>query len=209
MPSPLQNAKRAVVQVGSGRGFVVSAGESRYIITAAHCVPSDRLPTPHLANSTSELTFAKLIGRVGSKRQTIWAELCVYSLVDDVAVFAAPDDQAVYEECNRFEVFTAAAFKLGDPPVALAPHLLESDPGMAAFVLSLDCEWKSCTVRTAGRFLRIADTEITTIESGMSGSPIIDAKGAAIGLVSTSGANGSVNPSLMDCLPPWLLRKLT
>jgi hypothetical protein len=37
----------------------------------------------------------------------------------------------------------------------------------------------------------------------MSGSPIIDIIGAAIGLVSTGGT-----PSLMDCLPPWLLREL-
>jgi hypothetical protein len=34
--------------------------------------------------------------------------------------------------------------------------------------------------------------------------------GAAIGLVSTgSGGDGfNMNPSLSDCLPPWLLRKL-
>jgi hypothetical protein len=204
MPSPLQNAKRAVVQVGSGRGFVVSAGESRYIITAAHCVPRDGLPRPHLANSTSQLTFPELIGPVGSNRKTIWAELCVYSLVDDVAAFAAPDDQALYEQCNRFEVFTAAALKIGNPPVALAPHLWEGDPGTAAFVLSLDCEWKPCTVRGAGRFLWIAKDGDNHIKSGMSGSPIIDANGAAIGVVSI----GPVNPSLMDCLPPWLLRKL-
>jgi len=40
----------------------------------------------------------------------------------------------------------------------------------------------------------------------MSGSPIIDANGAAIGLISTG--DGDMNPSLTDCLPPWLLRKL-
>jgi hypothetical protein len=39
----------------------------------------------------------------------------------------------------------------------------------------------------------------------MSGSPIVDASGAAIGVISTGDASGaeSVNPSLMDCLPPW------
>ena len=49
------NAKRAVVQVGDGRGFVVGAGEyDRYVITAAHCLP--RQPKPHLANGVPELT---------------------------------------------------------------------------------------------------------------------------------------------------------
>jgi len=42
----------------------------------------------------------------------------------------------------------------------------------------------------------------------LSGSPIVDANGWAIGLISTSGDNQHVSPSLMDCLPPWLLRKL-
>jgi hypothetical protein len=34
--------------VGDGRGFVVSAGEYRFVITAAHCLPQH--PSPHLAN---------------------------------------------------------------------------------------------------------------------------------------------------------------
>jgi hypothetical protein len=46
------------------------------------------------------------------------------------------------------------------------------------------------------------------IKSGMSGSPFLDDDGAAIGLVSTGSGDGfNMNPSLADCLPPWLLRK--
>jgi hypothetical protein len=73
-------------------------------------------------------------------------------------------------------------------------------------VLSLDGEWQSCTVHNGGRFLRITNHGKNSIKGGMSGSPIIDATGAAIGLISTG--DGDMNPSLMDCLPPWLLRKL-
>jgi hypothetical protein len=52
-----QIAKRAVIRVGYGRGFIVSAGESRYVITAVYCLPRYRIPRPHLANSVPELTF--------------------------------------------------------------------------------------------------------------------------------------------------------
>jgi hypothetical protein len=96
VPGAVQKAKRAVVQVGYGRGFVVSAGEyERYVITAAHCLPRSRYPRPHLANGAAELTFPRIIGPLGSKRskQTICAELSFLSLADDVAVFAEPDNQ--------------------------------------------------------------------------------------------------------------------
>jgi hypothetical protein len=45
-----------------------------------------------------------------------------------------------------------------------------------------------------------------SIKSGMSGSPIIDSDGRAIGLGSTSGGGEhgghNVNPNLLDYLPP-------
>jgi hypothetical protein len=41
------------------------------------------------------------------------------------------------------------------------------------------------------------------IQSGMSGSPILDADGDAIGAVST----GAGNPRLLDALPGWFLAK--
>ena len=57
-------AKQAVINVGDGRGFIVSAGDMRYIITAAHCLPYSRFPTPHLANGINELTFPNVLGRI-------------------------------------------------------------------------------------------------------------------------------------------------
>jgi hypothetical protein len=199
-------AKRAVVQIGrGGRGFVVNAGESRFVITAAHCLPFDRLPTPHLANSVPELTFPKIIGRLGSKRQTIWGELCAFSLTDDVAVFSEPDGE-LGDQWEKFAQFTEAGMMIGKPPDAVEPYKWETTPGMAAWVLSLAGEWQPCTVHNAARFLRITNHGSNHIEGGMSGEPIIDANGAAIGLISTG--DGEMNPSLLDCLPPWLLRKL-
>jgi hypothetical protein len=61
-------------------------------------------------------------------------------------------------------------------------------------------------VHNNGRFLRITNQVGNHIKGGMSGSPIIDANGGAIGPVSTG--DGDTNPSLIDCLPSWLLRRL-
>jgi secreted trypsin-like serine protease len=50
----------SVVSVGpkKGRGFIVAAEhDSRYIITAAHCLPEEQFPMPDLGNSVNELTW--------------------------------------------------------------------------------------------------------------------------------------------------------
>ena len=60
----------------------------------------------------------------------------------------------------------------------------------------------SGAVHHDGRFLYLIGPR-GFIEPGMSGSPILDENGAAIGLVSTGDG-----PSLIDCLPPWLSRRL-
>jgi hypothetical protein len=74
-------------------------------------------------------------------------------------------------------------------------------------VLSLEGNWQPCIVHNgAGRFLRVSGG--VAINSGMSGSRILDGEGAAIGLIPTGTADQNLNPNLTDCLPPWLLRKL-
>jgi hypothetical protein len=69
--------------------------------------------------------------------------------------------------------------------------------------------------RKAGRRKHlIVGTAIEILADGrvtdwfMSGSPILNGDGAAIGLISTGSTDSNINPSLSDCLPPWLLRKL-
>ena len=200
--------KHSVINVGTGRGFIVSAGESRYIVTAAHCVES-RIPKPHLANGINEKTIPNVLGKLGSKRQTVWAELHFCSICDDVVVLSEPDGQELYDKWRRYETFTATAISLGNPPEIVELYKWSETPGAAASVFSLDGEWQSCTLHNGGRFLSIEENSL--IKSGMSGSPIIDSNGAAIGLISTSGGGEhghNISPNLLDCLPPWLLRKL-
>ena len=74
------NLARSVLTVGGGRGFVVETErEDRFIITAGH---------------TWERTYAKLVGPVGGE-PTVWAECVFINPVDDLAVLAPPDNQAL------------------------------------------------------------------------------------------------------------------
>ncbi|WP_314961492.1 serine protease [Bradyrhizobium cosmicum] len=197
----------AIVKVGGGRGFIVSSGTDHYVITAAHCLPRSRYPRPHLANSGNDLIFPEIIGQIGSKKRNIWGELCVLSLTDDIAVLAAPDNQSLPERADEYERFTGTALSVGISPVAVPPSEWHSLPGAPAWVLSVQRQWVPCAVFNNGRFLYVRGA---SIESGMSGSPILDTNGAAIGAISTSSNDDTVNmhPSLTDCLPTWLLRKL-
>ena len=80
--------------------------------------------------------------------------------------------------------------------------------GSKGFVLSLDRIWLPCSVHNGGRYLTLDGVKI---ESGMSGSLILNADGAAIDLISTGneGLGNNFQPSLEDCLPSWLWRKLS
>ena len=83
-----------------------------------HHPPRWRLPSPHLANDVEQLTFRRIIGPRGSKRKqrTIWAELRLFSLTDDVTVLAEPDGQALWDEHDGYQAFTEQAMKIGRSP---------------------------------------------------------------------------------------------
>ena len=151
--------------------------------------------------------LANLVGPLAKDERTIWAGLVVDNLVDDVAVLAEPDGHELSDECESYETFTTAVMMIGKPPIAVAPHEWGITNGTAAWVLSLDRKWQPCHVHNGGRF----NHQESKDRRRNVRVPIIDANGAAIGLVSTgNGARESpgICPSLADCLPPWLLRKL-
>jgi hypothetical protein len=85
--------------------------------------------------------------------------------------------------------------------------LIEKRPEISALMLALKGEWQPCTLDKASRFVNIRQGG-SKIDCGMSGSPILDANGAAVALISTGGGSRNLNPALMDCLPGWLLRMI-
>ena len=182
--------KRAVVRVGSGRGFVVQGERERYVITAGHCLP--HLPPCLTFSETQERTYENLIGTL-NEESTVWTECVFVDPISDLAVLGSPNGQDLSEEARRYQelVERAAPLRISDAP--------ESGP---AWLLSLEGNWFRCTASHRGRALWLTSDAII---GGMSGSPVVAESGAAIGVVAT-GPNAP-HPLLAYSLPAGLLRQ--
>jgi hypothetical protein len=195
----------SIVRVGDGRGFVVSGR----VITAAHCIIT---PEPERAGGWTENNLRQnILGKL-SKPNNVWAQIEVFSAMDDLAVLCEPDNQEISEECERYRklIEPSFGFRIGATPLPNDLDRWGDAPEIEVYLLSLaDNDWHRCTAQSNGRGALILHQDSKLIKSGMSGSPILDAEGNAIGLISTTSGNDfSTHPSLSDCLPPWLLRDL-
>jgi hypothetical protein len=212
--SPRDEVKNTVIRVGDGRGFIIEADGQRLVITAAHCLP--HFPPCHGANYLEERTYAKLLGRRDDPLPTVWAECLFVDPIADVAVLGSPDRQDLLEQADDYEALVTVAPALSIDEMA-DPDRLTEQRGEEAWLLSLDGRWTTCSVRVF-RGLWI-DHAVDGIRGGMSGSPILNSNGKAIGVVcigSGTGtedteacAEGGPNPRLTLCLPGWLLREIT
>lgn len=192
---PDAKLKQAVVRVNGGRGFIIEADKRRLVITAAHCLPTP--PPCHGGSYTEERTYAKLLGKLGGSEPTVWAECLFADPIADIAVLGSPDNQALYDEALDYEALTEDV-----------PFLPIGEPvgNTAAWLLTLDGDWMKCVVRLpGGRAIYIDDAE-DDIEAGMSGSPILNHDGTAVGVVCMN--ENSFNPRLTYDLPGWLLRSI-
>jgi hypothetical protein len=162
-------ALRAVLRVGEGRGFVVARKLERLVITAGHCLK--RLPPSHTGSDYKKRTF-KILGPLDAK-PTVWAECLFVDLIADLAVLGAPDSCGMSDENKQYEALTRAMTPL---------RIAKAGEDTQAFLLSLDLRWFACHVHHSGGPLWISQANTV---GGMSGSPIIDKYGRAIGLVCT------------------------
>jgi hypothetical protein len=206
-----QKAKSSVITVGDGRGFVViDKRENRFVITAAHCLP--HLPPGHCSSHVEEQIYPNLLGPLGNKH-TVWAECFFVDPIADIAVLGCPDNQRFFDEADAYDALMISA-----TPIRIAAAPVKGP----AWLLSLEGKWFHCIVEYINRIdgpLFICKTA-QPIMGGMSGSPVISADGAAIGIVSLSSnaegffgqpdgcedENGMPNPRLLRDLPGWMLR---
>jgi hypothetical protein len=196
--------KSAVIRVGDGRGFVIEGQyDSRYVITAAHCLA--RLPILHGEPGWGgfDTTYQNLLAPLGCA-PSVWAECLFADPVGDIAVLGQPDTQALGEQADAYDALLEPV-----PPLKIAT------PGEEGWLLSLDGGWFRCAVQMIRNPILVLTAMEGNFVGGMSGSPIVSAEGAAIGVACLGAEDGAghqtepvgPNPSLLGNLPGWLLEE--
>jgi hypothetical protein len=221
---PEERLTAGVVTVNGGRGFIIETARAyrirggnlvqrtRLVVTAAHCLPS--VPSAHAESKIEERTYANLLGRLGEKKPTVWAECAFIDTVADIAVLTQPDHQLLSVEAEAYDALVDGA-----PAFEVATSRRRSGRG---WLLGLDRQWQPCVVGDSGALWITKATD--GIRGGMSGSPILNSRTQAIGTVSVRTAfgddalvahkpggvptEGGPNPALRACLPGWILRGL-
>jgi Trypsin-like peptidase domain len=214
---------RAVLRVGDGRGFVVThqnyiGHRERVVITAAHCLEhavlmngNEGLPACHPARGLEEETYPRLLGALGAA-PTVCAACLFVDPIADIAVLGPPDNQELSSEADAYDqlVTGMAMLQVADAPAQGTEvqtsgnqRIENPTPGQGtARVLSLDGRWLEGHVSRRGGWLAFEPGSAFTGE--MSGSPIVDETGAAIGVVSTSQSS----PVIVDSLPARVVRNI-
>jgi hypothetical protein len=217
-----------VVKVGDGRGFIVihrvrvklpplkkhpqsvlERGEiffskHRVVVTAAHCLPC--LPPAHAASDSFERTYKCLLGSLDGSKKEIWAECLFADPVADIAVLGCPN-------ANLEDEYEAYGSLTDDAPF-LRIGTAKSGPG---WVLSIGGRWIRSRLEMfsgmGGESLMIDPTE-----PGMSGSPILNDAGLAVGMIALGtetvresgerkNERSGPQPILVQNLPGWLLTR--
>jgi hypothetical protein len=175
--------------------MVVASKFQRLVITAGHCLP--RLPPSHTASYIWERTYERLLGPLDAKEPTVWAECLFVDPIADLAVLGIPDGQELFDKNKQYEALTRTMTPL---------RVARAEKDTPAFILSLDQQWRACSVCHNSGTLWI--TSAKTV-GGMSGSPIVDGDGRAIGVVCASDEKGQdefdgPHANLMHSLPRWV-----
>jgi len=185
-----------------GRGVLV---DGELILTAAHCVT-------HTIEGHMVLGDY-FVQEIETSHGLLRVQPLAVEPVADIAVVGALDDQAFFDDASAFEDWCHAT-----PPVPLSLedfHLQEPFP---VYVLTHRGLWLEGTAelfRNDAPMLWM--TVPAGIEGGTSGSPVVTAHGALVGIVSHMGATA---PAAFDkgthgsaprphlTLPVWIVRRI-
>ena len=210
MPKHIERARQSVVTVGEGRGFILRGRTDDLeffpvIVTAAHCLP--HLPSAHGLRFDHEKRYPNLLGPLtddpSKAPKTISAECIFVDPVADIAVLGSPDSQLFWDQSEAYQSFTREALGL---------RISNARERSGSWILTLDRRWDRGTAEHFGSWISVFDAG-GPFEGGMSGSPILDPKGAAIAVFCSSSGKldepdteSGLNPTLTENLPGWLLR---
>jgi S1-C subfamily serine protease len=206
-PTWATTVENAMVRVGEGgRGFIVRVDDDQsYVVTAAHCLPV--IPEPHPGRYTEEATYGNLVCALsGADDSRVTVEAVFVDVIADLAVLGEPDSQALSDEHDRFLDFMGSrpAVEVGSPTgVRPSPLGRPTSPGW--LLGGAGQTWHQAQVTRYRKTLSLVASDQTAYAPGTSGSPILDANGNAIGVVSTGD---HLNPMLSRALPMWLAELL-
>jgi Trypsin-like peptidase domain len=214
-----------VIKVGQGRGFVIAHRrklrpmhnlpglrrrafvEDRLVITAAHCLP--KFPRAFAAEHCELRTYPNLLGSLANnkngKKNDVWAECLFADPIADIAVLGCPDGQALSDEADAYNALTEK----------VTPLRIGAARSGKGWLLSLD---RPRWIRT------VIDREYGSLHTGptkggMSGSPILNDRGQAVGILCTGtetiiassgervNENAGPHAILTENLPGWLLQR--
>jgi len=206
----LARAQSAIVTAGDARGFVVNAHlrcADRVIVTAAHCLRLDLLPwTPGAWNDFRY--SSRLVAPLGVEKNIV-AEVFFVDPLADVALLAPPDNQIEEFDSDAFEALVSDR---------RAVHVARLEEESDAFLYTLDGQWEPCRVRPnqwdpARRTVALVGADAGNV-AGCSGSPIVLASGAVVGLISIGSLFDGVpahvqygQPHLAAVLPAWFFAR--
>jgi hypothetical protein len=202
-----RNAQQAmntngVITVGDGRGFIIEHRtlfdlgtgvkhlHRKLVVTASHCLPH---PPVMPCYSYKETTYANLLAPLGEE-PSVWAECLFFDPVSDLAILGEPDNQELGEESEAYNQLVD-----GRKPFNIATP--ETGEG---YMLALDgVSWRPTPLKVN---VGVWGTGLSSgaVRAGQSGSPIVDAKGRAVAVVSLGEAGSQ--PILKFQLPAWLLK---
>lgn len=185
----------AVITVGDGRGFLLETGRTPIIITAAHCLPHPPAIDPVSLFAASH--YSTLLGPLGAPR-AVAAECLFFDPIADVAVLGAPNEDLLTERMAYEELVESR------PRLSLE-YVTEGNGG---WLLALDGSWQGCTAEIVPRGDRMF-VDGAPIARSMAGSPILNANGKAMGVLSRTDVVGASvtgpHAVLLLTLPAWLI----
>jgi len=205
----------SVITVDKGRGFIIGHrtlfdfGDGfkrlrrKLVLTASHCLPH---PPVMPSYSYQETTYPNLLAPLG-KKPSVWAECLFFDPVSDLAILGEPDNQELGEENDAY----ARLVDERKPFTIAAPEMGEG------YMLALDgVSWQPTPLIVHENIWGTGLSTGATL-AGQSGSPIVDAKGRAVALVSigserpavstgSSSAMDGPQPILKFQLPSWVLK---
>jgi hypothetical protein len=194
----------AIVRVGDGRGFVIAGKQSRFVITARHCLGDFPASSPGYHPESN--VCSDLLGPLGATR--IVPGRCLFAdSINDLAILGPPCHGLFPEGYRRFVELTERVL-----PLWIEAPQTECFP---CFALSSEQHWFGARahidVREDGSAVWLF-RPAAAITAEMVGSPILAANGSAVSLVSTNLLSnfdleyeGAPNPLLPAHFPAWFL----